>query len=264
MAEIPESHPRKKSLLSRQRIVDATKNGLLADSAMIAHGRGEAFDYLLGEKTSNSARLAIKESASRLIESDNPVISVNGNTVVLAGKSLIRVAAVLNCPIEVNIYYRTEERMSKLNSFLEKQKEIVSQEKNPDNWIGDWNNAVKSVKILGKEGDGRIQGLEGPRSICSPQGIEKADVILVPLEDGDRCEALVNLGKQVLVVDLNPLSRTAKMATITIVDEISRAAELLLEDVINKQQMESWLDFAWDNQDVLNDALKIIADNSTG
>ena len=264
MVEVPESHPRKKSLLSRQKIVDATKNGLLADSAMIAHGRGEAFDYLLGEKTSNSARLAIKESASRLIESDNPVISVNGNTVVLAGKSLIRVAAVLNCPIEVNIYYRTEERMSKLNSFLEKQKEIVSQEKNPDNWIGDWNNAVKSVKILGKKGDGRIQGLEGPRSICSSQGIEKADVILVPLEDGDRCEALVNLGKQVLVVDLNPLSRTAKMATITIVDEISRAAELLLEDVINKQQMESWLDFAWDNQDVLNDALKIIADNSTG
>ena len=264
MVEVPESHPRKKSLLSRQKIVDATKNGLLADSAMIAHGRGEAFDYLLGEKTSNSARLAINESASRLIEADNPVISVNGNTAVLAGKSLIRVAAVLNCPIEVNIYYRTEERMSKLNSFLEKQKEIVSQEKNPDNWIGDWNNAVKSVKILGKEGDGRIQGLEGPRSICSSQGIEKADVILVPLEDGDRCEALVNLGKQVLVVDLNPLSRTAKMATITIVDEISRAAELLLEDVINKEQMESWLDFAWNNQDILNDALKIIADNSTG
>lgn len=260
MAEIPESHPRKKSLLSRQRIVDATKNGLLADSAMIAHGRGEAFDYLLGEKTSNSARLAIKESASRLIKSDNPVISVNGNTVVLAGKSLIRVAAVLNCPIEVNIYYRTEERMSKLNSFLEKQKEIVSQEKNPDNWIGDWNNAVKSVKILGKEGDGRIQGLEGPRSICSSQGIEKADVILVPLEDGDRCEALVNLGKQVLVVDLNPLSRTAKMATITIVDEISRAAELLLEYVINKKEKSA----EWNNQSVLNDALRIIAGNSTG
>ncbi|MDA7555202.1 phosphopantothenate/pantothenate synthetase [Euryarchaeota archaeon] len=260
MVEVPESHPRKKSLLSRQKIVDATKNGLLADSAMIAHGRGEAFDYLLGEKTSNSARLAIKESASRLIESDNPVISVNGNTAVLAGKSLIRVAAVLNCPIEVNIYYRTEERISKLNSFLEKQKKIVSQEKNPDNWIGDWNSAVKSVKILGKEGDGRIQGLEGPRSICSSQGIEKADVILVPLEDGDRCEALVNLGKQVLVVDLNPLSRTAKMATITIVDEISRAAELLLEYAINKEEKSA----EWNNQGILNDALKIIAENSTG
>ena len=63
MVEIPESHPRRTSLLSREKIVNATKEGLLADSAMIAHGRGEAFDYLLGEKTSDSARLAIKESA---------------------------------------------------------------------------------------------------------------------------------------------------------------------------------------------------------
>ena len=258
MVEIPKSHPRRQSLLSRQKIVDASKNGLLADSAMIAHGRGEAFDYLLGEKSSNSSKMATKESAARLIEADNPVISVNGNTVVLAGKSLIRVAAVLNCPIEVNIYYRTEERIFKLNSFLEKQKEIVSKEKNPNNWIGDWNRAVKSVQILGGEGDGRIQGLEGPRSICSSKGIEKADVILVPLEDGDRCEALVNLGKQVLVVDLNPLSRTAKMATVTIVDEISRVADLLLEYIINKEQKS----IEWNNQGVLDDALKIIAKNT--
>ena len=33
--------------------------------------------------------------------------------------------------------------------------------------------------------------------------------ILVPLEDGDRCEALVNMGKTVVVIDLNPLSRSA-------------------------------------------------------
>ena len=63
MAEIPESHPRRKSLIARQIIVDATKQGLLADSAMIAHGRGEAFDYLLGEKTSEIAKLSIKEAA---------------------------------------------------------------------------------------------------------------------------------------------------------------------------------------------------------
>jgi len=134
MANIPDSHPRKTSLLSRQRIVEATKDGLLADSAMIAHGRGEAFDYLLGEKTTDSAKLAIKEVAARLIAAKNPVISVNGNTVVLAGKALIRVAAILNCPIEVNIYYRTDERMSKLNSFLENQKELLSQEDNPKGW----------------------------------------------------------------------------------------------------------------------------------
>jgi 4-phosphopantoate--beta-alanine ligase len=259
MAGIPDSHPRKKSLLSRQKIVDGTKKGLLADSAMIAHGRGEAFDYLLGEKTSNSAKTAIKESAARLIEADNPVISVNGNTVVLAGKSLIRVAAVLNCPIEVNIYYRTDERIKKLHSLLEKEKKKLSQEDAPKNWKGDWGIAVMSVNILGREGDGRIEGLEGPRSICSSEGIEKADVVLVPLEDGDRCEALVNLGKQVLVVDLNPLSRTAKMATVTIVDEISRASEILLDDVINNSQKAK----NWNNKKNLVEALKIIANNAT-
>ena len=50
MSEIPKSHPRYNSLISRERLVQASKDGLLAESAMIAHGRGEAFDYLLGEK----------------------------------------------------------------------------------------------------------------------------------------------------------------------------------------------------------------------
>ena len=81
--------------------------GLLADSAMIAHGRGEAFDYLLGERTTESAREAIRESAARLGNARRPVISVNGNTTVLAGDGAIRLAAVLGCPIEVNLYYRT-------------------------------------------------------------------------------------------------------------------------------------------------------------
>ncbi len=66
MVDIPDSHPRKKSLLSRQKIVEGSLEGLLADSAMIAHGRGEAFDYLLGERTTESARSAIREAASRL------------------------------------------------------------------------------------------------------------------------------------------------------------------------------------------------------
>ena len=61
-----------------------------------------------------------------------------------------------------------------------------------------------------------------------------------------------------LVVDLNPLSRTAKMATVTIVDEISRAAELLLEYTIKNDQMPT----KWNNNGILNEALEIIATNS--
>ena len=47
MGEIPDSHPRKASLLARAKLTEAAAEGLLAQSAMIAHGRGEAFDYLL-------------------------------------------------------------------------------------------------------------------------------------------------------------------------------------------------------------------------
>ena len=48
---LSKAHPRYESLVLRDKIVKASKEGYLADSAMIAHGRGEAFDYLLGEKT---------------------------------------------------------------------------------------------------------------------------------------------------------------------------------------------------------------------
>ena len=51
---LSKAHPRYESLVLRDKIVKASKEGYLADSAMIAHGRGEAFDYLLGEKNRNS------------------------------------------------------------------------------------------------------------------------------------------------------------------------------------------------------------------
>ena len=126
MGDIPESHPRRDSLLSRQKLVNAASEGMLADSALIAHGRGEAFDYLLGERTCDSAKLAIIETAHRLKISKNCVISVKGNTVALAGPQLIACAAVLNCPIEVNIYYRTPKRMEILLSTLVDQKKTAS------------------------------------------------------------------------------------------------------------------------------------------
>ena len=80
-------------------------------------------------------------------------------------------------------------------------------------------------------------------------------MILVPLEDGDRCEALISLGKLVCVIDLNPLSRTARMASVTIVDEVSRAAISLLSEVLNPTEVEG----EWDNDAALRDSLKHIS-----
>ncbi len=255
MAKISESHPRRDSLLTRQKLVDAAERGLLAESAMIAHGRGEAYDYLLGEQTTESSLLAIREVVARLRAAARPVISVNGNTVVLAGENLIRVAAVIQCPIEVNLYYRSPERVAGLLSLLSKQREEVRNKGAPEGYTGDWFDAVGSVRLMGAEEDGRIEGLLGPRSICSAEGIGSADTVLIPLEDGDRCEALINLGKEVLVIDLNPLSRTSMMASVTIVDEVARASEALVRETITGQSGPT----QWDNQRVLRDALDTMA-----
>src|SRR3972149_4430920 len=70
------------------------------------------------------------------------------------------------------------------------------------------------------EGCGRVPAR---RALAHRAGIYGADVVLVPLEDGDRTEALVRMGKAVISVDLNPLSRTSQKATVPIVDELTRA-----------------------------------------
>ena len=251
MGDIPESHPRRESLLSRQKLVDAASKGMLAESALIAHGRGEAFDYLLGEKTCDSARLAIMETAYRLLNSEKCVISVNGNTVALAGPQLIACAAVLGCPIEVNIYYRTRKRMEVLLSTLMEQQQLAL------NLYPQIKNKITDVKILGGNPDGRIPNLEGPRANCHSDGILSADTILVPLEDGDRCEALIAMGKTVCVIDLNPLSRTAQMATVTIVDELTRCVPILLETLM--QNSVKSLD--WNNKENLENVIQEILRN---
>ena len=66
----------------------------------------------------------------------------------------------------------------------------------------------------------QLSYIDSNRKFVHPDGIFKADVVFVPLEDGDRCEALRKMGKDVVTVDLNPMSRTAQQASITIVDNV--------------------------------------------
>jgi len=79
--------------------------------------------------------------------------------------------------------------------------------------------------VLGRDPDSRIPGLSSDRALCTKEGIFDSDVILVPIEDGDRAEALVGMGKVVISIDLNPLSRTSRTATVSISDEMSRALD---------------------------------------
>ena len=227
----PKDHPRYKSLLAREKLVDASE--FVAKQGLIAHGRGEAFDYLLGEQTCLPALSAIKAAASALIEAKNPVISVNGNVVALAAREVARLSEISGAKVEVNLFHRTPERVAGLTKMMKK--------------VG--------IDALGANADDKIPGLSSERAKCCSDGIGSADVILVPLEDGDRCEALVKMGKKVITIDLNPLSRTAQTAHITIVDELTRCLPLLSDFVKEKNGLDSF-----NNKQCLTDVLNYLAE----
>lgn len=231
---IPKSHPRYNSLVKREKIVKALKKGILAKEGMIAHGRGECFDYLIGEETTENAKISERSAVALLILAEKPTISVNGNTSALVPKEIVRFTKELNklrerffekrkdkkigeknvkkssivnentytpCVLEINIFYRTEKRVKAILKELRK---------------------YSDEKILYKP-NAKIPNLEGKRALVCKEGIYSSDVILIPLEDGNRAIALKKMNKKIIAIDLNPISRTSLTADITIVDELTRA-----------------------------------------
>ncbi len=207
---IPKSHPRAKSLYVRELLVHAFDDGLVAKEGLMAHGRGEAFDYLIGEKTSKSAKNAIKAAAFALVSAKHPVISVNGNIAGLCPKEIVELAQTTNAKIEINLFYSSEKRKQNILKVLRK-------------------NGAKEILGVDMKNSTRISGLDSARRIVDKNGIYIADVVLVPLEDGDRTIALKKAGKKVITFDLNPLSRTAQTADITIVDNVIRGIRELID-----------------------------------
>jgi 4-phosphopantoate--beta-alanine ligase len=207
---IPSDHPRAKSLYTREMLVSGFRRGLVVPEGLIAHGRGEAYDYLLGECTTKTAQRAINAAAAILLLSNRPVISVNGNTAALCPNTVVELAKVTGANIEVNLFYRTKEREMAIEAELELH-------------------GAKKVLGVGSKASTRIPELQSERRRVDPDGIYAADTVLVPLEDGDRTEALVKMNKTVITIDLNPLSRTSTAANITIVDNVVRAMPALVE-----------------------------------
>ena len=103
VGRIPEDHPRYQSLVTREKLVAAGE--LVASAGLIAHGRGEAFDYLLGERTTGPAHRAINAAAGLLCNAKRPVISANGNTIALAAPAIAELAAVVPAQVEVNLFH---------------------------------------------------------------------------------------------------------------------------------------------------------------
>ncbi|HEX9907571.1 MAG TPA: 4-phosphopantoate--beta-alanine ligase [Thermoplasmata archaeon] len=210
MTNIPRSHPRHASLTLREKLVEGFREGIVVPQGLIAHGRGEMFDYLLGERTTKEAQIASRAAAALLLGAKKPVLSVNGNVAALCPAEMVRLAKVSRARLEIGLFHRSDERVSKILKRLDE-------------------NGAKGV--LGFLPDSKIPGLDHQRGLCSRQGIHSADVVLIPLEDGDRADALARMGKKTIAIDLNPMSRTARSATISIVDEVTRAVPELIENV---------------------------------
>jgi 4-phosphopantoate--beta-alanine ligase len=236
-------HPRAQSLQIREGLLEHFRDGIVAEAGLFAHGRGEAFDYLLGESTPQITFRALDAAAASLLIAKHPVISVNGNTAALVPNDIVRLAEIVRARIEVNLYYRSLNRELAIQRLLE--------EAGGNNILGVGENASMTLPEIQSE-----------RRRVDPEGIWKADVVLVPLEDGDRTEALVKCGKKVIAIDLNPLSRTARFASITIVDNVVRAMPTLVERSRKlKSEERSKLDqisLSFDNRSNLRETLTLI------
>ena len=206
MSDVPKSHPRYLSLKTREDIVSGVENGITSMHGLIAQGRGEAFDYLIGEKTNTFAEKAIDCAVAMIILAKKPVISVNGNVAALVAAEIVKLSKESGALIEVNIFHTSKKREDHIKKALKE-------------------NGAK--KILMPSKDYKIKHIDHNRKFVNKNGIYKADLVFVPLEDGDRCSALVKNKKKVITVDLNPMSRTSKSATVTIVDNITRVLPLM-------------------------------------
>jgi len=248
MSLIPKSHPRAKSLLIREKLVEGFDKGLVAKEGLLAQGRGEAFDYLLGEKTGKAALQAIRAAAAQLLVAEMPVISVNGNIAALCPKQIVKLSKQIKAKLEINLFYANEKR---------KQAIIKTLKKNGAN------------EILGSKttSSKKLRGIDSARRIVDKDGIFVADVVVVPLEDGDRTMALRKAGKTVITFDLNPLSRTSQTANITIVDNVTRAIDLLIGESKklskkNKKSLQKIVD-DFDNKKNLRENIIQIKNNLT-
>ncbi|MEM1601149.1 MAG: 4-phosphopantoate--beta-alanine ligase [Sulfolobales archaeon] len=242
MVKISPNHPRYKSLVIREKLVEGFKDGYVAVQGLIAHGRGECFDYLIGEETIPPALKSIRAAAAALLIAKSPVISVNGNAAALVPDEIVKLAKLVNAKIEVNLFHRTRDREIKIYNTLKSC--------GADEILGVYDELTSIPEIFSE------------RRKVSMRGIYSADVVLVPLEDGDRTEALRKLGKTVIAIDLNPLSRTARSANITIVDNIVRAMPKLLNEVnvqkgLSRDELVRILT-GYNNEEVLREVLTYI------
>jgi 4-phosphopantoate--beta-alanine ligase len=239
--QVEDKHPRAQSIRIRERMTNNVDNKVVALAGLIAHGRGEAFDYILGEQTTESGMKAITAAAATLLLAKYPVLSVNGNAVALCPKELVDLSKASGAKLEVNLFHRLPGREAAIEKVLHDY-------------------GAEEVLGVGDAASVHINEVFSERRFVDPEGIYKADVVFVPLEDGDRTQGLVKMRKKVITVDLNPMSRTAQFATITIVDNFVRVMPLLISEVnrlkkLSRDELQNIVS-QFSNRQALGDAMK--------
>ncbi|MHA1977311.1 MAG: phosphopantothenate/pantothenate synthetase [Candidatus Hodarchaeales archaeon] len=243
--EIPKDHPRYVSLTVRDAIISGMHQKVVAEAGLIAHGRGEAFDYLLGEETPNFALKQEEFAVLTILSSENPIISVNGNVAALCPEDTVALSKILNAPLEINLFYRSLEREQAIRTKL-------------------IDAGAELILGLDPEYQETIPEISHLRRIVDSRGIAKSDCVFVPLEDGDRTQALRRINKSVVTVDLNPLSRTSLTANVSITNNIIRAIPEMItiaEELagLSKKQLEEQL-MSFNNEKLLKKALEYMSE----
>jgi 4-phosphopantoate--beta-alanine ligase len=241
--EIPDDHPRKFSLDIREQIITGHEKQIVATAGLLAHGRGEAFDYLIGERSTENAVEAARVIVASLLLADYPVISVNGNACALVAKELVKLSELTGAPLEINLFYYRQEREEAIKTALLEA-------------------GVQRILGTHDRPSETIPELSSNRRRVDSEGIAKADVVLVPLEDGDRTEALRATGKRVLTIDLNPMSRTSIFSNVTVVDNIIRSLPMMVKFAkemkkLSKEELERVVE-SFDNELNLKQSLKLM------
>ncbi len=242
--EVPKDHPRYESLITREKIIEGMHQKIVAEAGLIAHGRGEAFDYILGESTPSFALHQEKLAVITLLLADHPIISINGNVAVLCPQEIVQLSQKVNATLEINLFYRTQEREEAIERVLKGA-------------------GAQEIYGIDPKTQESIPEISHQRRIVDSRGIALSDCVFVPLEDGDRTMALKKLGKQVVTVDLNPLSRTSLAASVSITNNIIRAVAEMVAfaeefENLSIQELEI-MKKQLNNKKLLQEALKFMS-----
>ncbi len=238
---VPRNHPRYDVLMAHYKLEDGIAKKLTTAHALIAQGRGEVFDYMLGERTRPFAKKACRAAAALLLLAEKPILSVNGNTATLVPDKLISLAKRSGAGLEVNVFHDRPGRRKAITQHLYAQ---------------------GAKHVYGAKPDANIDGLLSPRGKVDSEGILKADVVVVSLEDGDRAEILRKHRKKIVAIDLNPFCRTVKKANISVIDNVIRALPCIEAYVKElKGQKRSMLERilrSYDNAEIIRQAKQAV------